>query len=307
MTIIYFIVFVCQYIYLNYIFDKDNPNIVKSIYNYSLADSIPHKATIYRTNRQSKKLILFFSGGYLLEYHYYIRKLMHDLDAEFGSIMANYELVCYEKENKSSFDIYDDVFSYISHLDNELGTIEELILIGFSAGGVVASHVMEKCKNMTCKKKIITYDTPWQVHENVDSFKNNWVFRFDIIFFWRVYNIYTNHYNYEDIKHHLGNTKWNNGSNELTKIIKNVHGCSDANFLKMTEFNFDQLEDTQVYNIYSYKDPFAIHEISKKFIEKNKSRIKFRNKNIEKTTMGHCSDMAFSTGYLVDIVISIHF
>jgi hypothetical protein len=307
MTIIYFIVFVCQYVYLNYIFDKDNPNIVKSIYNYTLAEGIQHKAIIYRTNRKSKKVIMFFSGGYLLEYHYYIRKLMYDLDMEFGSIMAKYEFVCYEKENKSSFNIYDDVYSYISHLDNELGKIEELILIGFSAGGVVASHVMEKCKNMTCKKKIITYDTPWQVHENVDSFKNNWIYRFDIIFFWRVYNIYSKHYNYEDIKHHLGNTKWNNGSNELTNIIKNVHGCSHEEFLKMTEFNFDQLEDTQVYNIYSYKDPFAIQEISKKFIEKNKSKIKFGNKNIEKTTMGHCSDMAFSTGYLVDIVIAIQF
>ena len=35
------------------------------------------------------------------------------------------------------------------------GKIEELILFGFSAGGVVASHVMSRCKSMTCKKKII--------------------------------------------------------------------------------------------------------------------------------------------------------
>jgi hypothetical protein len=73
----------------------------------------------------------------------------------------------------------------------------------------------------------------------------------------------------------------------------------------MTEFNFDQTENTQVYNIYSTNDPFAIHEISKKFIDKNKDKIKFHNKNIEKKTIGHCSDMAFSTGYLVDIIISL--
>ena len=50
----------------------------------------------------------------------------------------------------------------------------------------------------------------------------------------------------------------------------------------MTEFNFDQTENTQVYNIYSTNDPFAIHEISERFVEKNISKIKFQNKNIEK-------------------------
>jgi predicted alpha/beta-fold hydrolase len=188
-------------------------------------------------------------------------------------------------------------------LEKELGKIEELILFGFSAGGVVASHVMEKCKNMTCKKKIITYDTPWQVHHNVDSFKNNWVYRFDILFFWKVFNVYANHYNYEDIKHHLKDKKWHSGSDEINKLIKDVHNCSHETFLKMTEFNFDQTHDTKVYNIYSQKDIFAIHEISDKFVDKNRDKIKFFNKNIEKNTIGHCSDMAFSTEYLMDIMV----
>ena len=228
---------------------------------------------------------------------------MYDLDCEYETIMSNYELICYEKTDKTSFDIYDDVYNYISHLDKAHGKIEELILFGFSAGGVVASHVMEKCKNMTCKKKIITYDTPWQVHYNVDSFKNNWVYRFDILFFWKVFRVYSDHYNYNDIKHHLENKKWYSGSDEINQLIKDVHNCSHENFLKMTEFNFDQTEDTKVYNIYSHKDIFAIHKISEIFVDKNKDKIKFFNKNIEKKTIGHCSDMAFSTDYLMDIIV----
>jgi predicted alpha/beta-fold hydrolase len=304
MILIYFIVFICQYLYINYIFDKHNPKIVKSVYKYTLENTKEEQsATIYRTNRNAKKVIIFFSGAFLLEYHFYIKKLMYDLDYEFESIMSNYEFICYEKTDKTSFDIYDDVYNYISHLEKELGKIEELILFGFSAGGVVASHVMEKCKNMTCKKKIITYDTPWQVHHNVDSFKNNWVYRFDILFFWKVFNVYANHYNYEDIKHHLKDKKWNSGSDEINQLIKDVHNCSHENFLKMTEFNFDQTKDTKVFNIYSRKDIFAIHEISDKFVEKNRDKISFFNKNIEKNTIGHCSDMAFSTGYLMDIMV----
>ena len=75
----------------------------------------------------------------------------------------------------------------------------------------------------------------------------------------------------------------------------------------MTGFNFDQTEDTKVYNIYSHKDIFANHKISEKFVYKNKDKIKFFNKNIEKNRIGHCSDMAFSTDYLMDIIISINF
>jgi hypothetical protein len=227
LTFFHLIVFICQYLYINFICNKQNPNIVKSIYNYTLGDGILHKATIYQTNRKVKKVIMFFSGAYLLEYHFYISKLMHDLDADFGSIMSNYELICYEKEDKTSFDIYEDVYNYILHLDNEeQEKIEELIHIWF-----FCISCYGKCKNMTCKKKIITYDTPWQVHENVDSFKNNWIYRVDILFFWKVYGVYSNHYNYEDIKHHLGNKKWNSGANELTQLIKDVHGCSDANLI----------------------------------------------------------------------------
>jgi predicted alpha/beta-fold hydrolase len=304
MIFFYFIIFICQYLYINYIFKKHNPKIVKSVYKYTLENTKEEQtATIYRTNRSSKKVILFFSGAFLLEYHFYISKLMYDLECEYESIMSNYELICYEKTNKTSFDIYDDVYNYISHLDKEFSKIEELILFGFSAGGVVASHVMEKCKNMTCKKIIITYDTPWQVHHNVDSFKNNWVYRFDILFFWKVFNVYSNHYNYQDIKHHLKDKKWYSGSDEINQLIKDIHNCSNEEFLKMTGFNFDQTNDTKVYNIYSRKDIFAIHKISDIFVEKNKDKIKFFNKNIEKNRIGHCSDMAFSTDYLMDIII----
>jgi pyridoxine 5'-phosphate synthase PdxJ len=55
------------------------------------------------------------------------------------------------------------------------------------------------------------------------------------------------------------------------------------------------------------KDIFAIREISDKFVDKNRDKIKFFNKNIEKNTIGHCSDMAFSRDYLMDIMISINF
>ena len=303
MIFIYVFVFICQYLYINYFFDKKSPNIIKTTYHYSLKDNIEQTATIYRTNRNVKKLIFICSGAYTLEYHFYISKLMYDLDIEYESIMANYDLICYEKSDKTSFDIYDDIYHYISHLDKKLDKIEELIFIGFSAGGVVASHIMQRCKDMNCKKKIITYDTPWQVHENVDFFKNKLLYRFDIVFFWKVFEVYSKHYNYSEIKQHLVNKPWNCGSPEITQLITSCHNCSFDEFYDMTGFNFDQTKDTEVYNIYSKYDPFINRDAHNKFVTLNTSKITFLNKNIEKNNIGHCSDMAFSTDYLTDIII----
>ena len=73
----------------------------------------------------------------------------------------------------------------------------------------------------------------------------------------------------------------------------------------MTGFNFDQTKDTEVYNIYSTRDPVIIREVHDNFVALNKDKIRFFNKNIEKNTIGHCSDMAFSTNYLTDVITCI--
>jgi hypothetical protein len=321
MLIFYFLIFLCQYIYINYILKINNSKLIKSTYTYQVKENfssnieLNQEATIYSTNRKVKKVIIFLSGGYSLEYHFYINKIMNDLLVEYSDLMNNYELICYEKLDKTSFDIKDDVYNYIVDLNKKLD-IEELILFGFSAGGVVASHIMNKLKDFKFKKKIITYNTPWQVYLNVDSFKNNLIYRFDIIFYWRVHGVYSNHYNYNEIKDLLVNKNksslayWQTrsvsgyfkGIDEMKDLIQNVHKCSFDKFFEMTGFNYDQTEDTEVYNIYSKRDPVCIYEVHKKYFDENKHRIKFKNINIEKNTIGHCSDLAFSTEYLKDII-----
>ena len=79
------------------------------------------------------------------------------------------------------------------------------------------------------------------------------------------------------------NKKWNSGSKEITQLIKGIHNLNFEEFYLMTGFNFDQTENTQVYNIYSTNDPFAIHEISERFVEKNKDKIKAKGtENLKK-------------------------
>ena len=299
----YFFVFIISYLYLHFIWNGTHKFLDKTEFAYTL-DGIEKQATIYKSNKtDAKKVILFLSGCYNLGYHAYIAKTMHDLEYNHGDIMRDYELICFEKYDQSSIIIYDDVAHYIK---NSLNEIDKLVLVGFSAGGCVASHIMARLKDCSFKKRIITYDTPWQVQDNVEHFQGNTLYRPDILFYSRVYETYSTHYNYEDIKQHLDSSNHGSGASGLVKIIQNVHGFTREEMYEITGFNLDQTPDTRVYNIISKWDPFVVREgVHDAFVERNRANIKFYNKVIEKSCIGHCSDMGFSTEYLKDIVNAI--
>ena len=64
MLFLYLLVLIFQYIYIDYFLNISNSKIVKSIYNYKLKDGDKEQsATIYRTNRGSKKIIMFFDSA----------------------------------------------------------------------------------------------------------------------------------------------------------------------------------------------------------------------------------------------------
>jgi len=304
----YFAHMLIYYVYLN-CFWKDINVLFKTKFSHKVVGT-EHDAVIYRKYRNKKKVLLLLSGAYNLECHSYINKLSYDLEHVCTDTMNEYEIICYEKSNKTSIIIYDDVFQYIKQLDKELGGIEELVLFGFSAGGVVASHIMQKCKLMSFKKRIITYDTPWHVQMNVEAFKHNTFYRPDMLFFLKVHHTYSTHYNYEDIKQYLIGQMYDknnnySGADELVAIIKNVHQFSYEELYFVTGFNFDQTPDTRVYNIYAKRDPCIDRDIHYEYVKQNQEKIGFYNEFIEKDVTGHCSDMAFSTTYLKEIVYAI--
>lgn len=306
--IIYFILLVLQYLYL-WAFSCFYPitNIVThSSYEYTM-DSVDHSATIYKTNNKSKKMILLISGSYQLTFCVYMQKLIHDLQIHphFHNTTGQYEIVAFEKLDKSSIAIYKDVAEYIKSANAE-NPLEELIIIGFSAGGVVSSHIMAELNEFTFKKKIITYDTPWQVMDNVLGFKDNFIYRPDILFFNIVHDIYSNHYNVADIKQHLIKNPNNviNGSIELVDMIKNIHNYSHEEMYNVTGFNFNQTSETNVINIWNTCDPFVNRNTHDEFMLKCADKIKFPVINIKKEVIGHCSDL-ITSHYLTDVVRAI--
>ena len=293
--IFYFILLVMQYLYLlgfSY-FNPATNVLLKTIYEYEM-DGVNHEATIYKTNNKSKRLIVLISGSYQLTLAIYIQKLVYDLkdNPYFHNTTGQYEIVVFEKLDKSSITIYKDVAEYIKSVNSE-NPLEELIIMGFSAGGVVSSHVMSELNEFNFKKKIITYDTPWQIMDNVLGFSNNFIYRPDIIFFNTVFGIYSNHYNINEIRRHLIDNPFNTicGAVEMVDMIKNIHGYSHEEMYTVTGFNLNQSPETKVINIWSTCDPFVNRNTHDEFVLKNVDKIKFPVFDIKKDVIGHCSDL----------------
>jgi hypothetical protein len=184
--------------------------------------------------------------------------------------------------------MYDDISKYLLHLNDQI-KIEELTILGFSSGGVIASHALALLKSLNCKKQIITYDTPYQVMENVLSFENNQIYRLDYYLYSVVYKTYKNHYNYDKIKDFVRYDKLTNGATDFIKMIKQIHNFSDEEMYFRTGFNFDQDKDTKIINMYSVNDPIINRLVSMKYIECNKKEFNVIHDTI--SAISHCSDM----------------
>ena len=277
----------------------------KTQFKYILdGETFEHSATIYKTgNPNSKKVIIILSGSFKFSFDIYLQKMVTDL-LTIDYIKNKYQIIVYEKLDKQSFVCTKDVKKYIQHLNNEIN-IDELTLFGFSSGGVIASHVMSSLKTLSCKKKIITYDTPYQVMDNVLSYKKNTFYRPDYYFNSIIKKTYLQHYNYDEIKDHVNEyvkqDKWNNGATEFFQLIYKIHNLTQDEFYRLSGFNFDQDDKTQIIEIYCENDPIVDRQISDEYI-KNNSKGKIIIRRCKKS-IGHCSDM-WSPGFnIISIAI----
>lgn len=287
------IVIIIQHLFLSMYYNDKEKNMKKEKYDYLINDK-QQDLTIYKGgNVSSKKVIFVFSGAYRLTCDSYIQKAVNDLLLKKW-ISDNYQIIVVEKLDSLGFMIYKDVSNYIKFLNKQI-EIDELIMLGFSSGGVIASHVMALMQDLKFKKTIITYDTPYHVLDNVLSFKQNLFLRIDFYFYYIVYKSYLNYHNYENIKEFVKYDKWNYGAVELIEMIKKIHKIDYKELDFISGFNFNQDKNTNLKNIYCYYDSIVNSEICKNYIKNNIKNVKMENFIIYE--IGHCSNIQIDEIY----------
>lgn len=284
-------------------------NILELTTTYTSPENNKVRLNVYTNNTKSKRILVILSGCFTLTNAVYIKKFVNDLKYEHPEIYEKYNIQVITCDMEVSIHTYDAVASYIKELDIELNNIEELVMLGFSCGGVVSSHVLSKLYAYNFTKKIITYDTPLHVRYNGEVFEPYKLYRMDAMMYIMVKYSYENHYDYEKIKYLLSkpNSLFNpNGATEYANIVKLVHNWSDTELDHRSGFNFEQTRDTKVIHIRTLHDPIVRHETSLEHIVKNQDKITYHFETIERNRIGHISNMAFSLDYLKDIVYAIN-
>jgi len=219
------------------------------------------------------------------------------------TISQQYKIIVYENERKSNLIVAMDVIDYIKTLDKEADGLEEIVVFGFSAGGILASHVMHDLKDLSCYKKLITYDTPIQIIDVMRSFSESRLLRMDMLYYYMVIlQVYKNHYNADDIIPVL--PKKYRGFDNTLDLIQKIHGFTRGELMFKTQFQFDQAPDVDIVNIYCKHDPI----IDRMLVRSRECGVNdSRMLNIEKDMVGHCTDMMYGREYFKHIIRAISY
>ncbi len=279
-------------------------------------ESLPQVASPLRgeslTKNKNKKVILFLSGLMDCSFTQYIKKTIDDLVKQDAAFLQQNTVLVYENPHESSIEVAEKIAaSLIQFYKQNNGIIERITIVGFSSGGVLASHVMQHLSHpaipVNCVKHIITYDTPLSVPHVMRHFHKNWIFRLDILYYYFiVLYMYQHHWRHAEIKRVIDKYALDpwfqkfylyKGVEHCIAMMSEIHGiASTAEFERMTSFAYDQSPNTQITHIYSKSDPVLDLSFNDRYrqehLSKQKPRIPVRR--IAKLGCDHCSDMAFS-------------
>ena len=236
-----------------------------------------------------KKALVLLSGGSQLANTSFIRKTVDDLCIE-----NKYDVFVYENKTQLNFLCIENIVDW---LQTEIRPkYDDLVIIGFSNGGVIASHVMHhlESKQDFITKKLITIDSMNHMFTFLKTYEKNKIYRQDIMgCYMSAYCNSFSHfhlYNRLDIFDVFKNTNIKKATQYFTKMY-NV----DRNDLKrVTTMNYD-LRNCKIVNIYSHFDPIiqryynkqAYEQLTKKISPEAKSNIT----NISFPMITHCSQM----------------
>jgi hypothetical protein len=195
----------------------------------------------------------------------------------------------YENTNELMFLCVDDISNFITFLSKKY-VDKEIIILGFSAGGIIASHVIEKLKNIKNIKRFITYDTPYSLDKVIKSFYNSYIIRFDVFISYYLHKVYLKLF--KNVIHKF-NYSFLDGYNfiyDTSKYVLPTHNY----YYKIMNMNFNLPYYIKMYSINSVKDPIADYATNMKIINKNFHLIDFEIYNIDNKNISHCSDMFYS-------------
>lgn len=261
----------------------------------------------------NRRVILFLSGMFTCSYESYIHKTVHDLLASSPDIAEKYTILIYENRRKASIEVAGHIVQYLADY-HRARDLDKLVIFGFSAGGILASHVMHSLDFLPkkCVKHIITYDSPMSIAQSMRRFSQNRIYRVDLLYFHIIMQSYRQNCRYPRIKPLIDDYIGAHGTQEFTSapkyagvdawfgLIRQIHGIDEAEFNYRTAFEYAQPANTQITHFYCANDPIIDREFNRDHCAKYRNPL-LPVRFVEKPLSDHCTDMWRSDEYIADI------
>ncbi len=259
-----------------------------------------------------KKFILFLSGLLTCANEIYIRKTVHDMYLKRPNVEDEYFVCVYENHKRTSLEVASHIIAFIEHYNRNIIPIEELNVVGFSAGGILASHVaanLDAHAFRHCIKRVITYDTPMSIIHIMRNFHQNRIYKFDVLYYYFIILVtYRNHVDNRRIRTIVKDGTFfpkYRGVDSTMKQLEQIHGFTSQQLIEKSQFTYRQLDRAEIYHIYCKDDPVVDHTYNIRYRRENIYNI-YENKPkihiIEKDGIDHCCDMWTNTNYVDDIL-----
>ena len=215
--------------------------------------------------------------------------MLHDLYKYKSQIINNYKIFVITSDKTVKTFLEETVAQIIKHeINHNYKPVEEIILLGFSAGGFILSQSLARLKDIKCKKKLITYDSP---HHVVKTFTHHINLNMNLI---------TNYFAKEYFHDCDGTIE------DVHKRLLKSTNLSFKQILETFMFNYDMGDNVSYHCIYNKYDPIVEYDYVNYRIIKNYDKLKKYNPKLyPKNCIDHCSDMLFNITYLDPICNAI--
>jgi hypothetical protein len=252
----------------------------------------PNNSTIYSFGSNNTKALVLLSGGSQLSNANFIRKTVDDLCIE-----NEYDVFVYENKIQLNFLCIGNIVDW---LQTEIRPkYDDLVIIGFSNGGIIASHVMHHLENTIgtpdfITKKLITIDSMNHMFNFLKIYEKNKTYRQDIMgCYMSAYCNSLSHFHLYDRLDILDVFK-NTNLKKATQYFTKMYNVDRTDIKHLSTMKYD-LRNCKIVNIYSHFDPIiqryynkqAYKQLMKKISPETKANIT----NISFPMITHCSQM----------------
>jgi len=259
----------------------------------------PPSATIYSviSPYRNKHALVLLSGGAQLENIPFIKKTIDDLD-----ISDSHDIFIYENKKQLNFLCIDNIVKWIqTELQPKYDT---LTIIGFSNGGVIASHLMYQLENTDgCldfkSKTLITVDSMNNMFAFLQTYEQNKTYRQDIMgCYTTAYVKSLDHFHLLDRFDPLDIVK-NTNFETAIQYFERMYDTNIEDLKRISTTNY-RLRNCKIVNIYSQYDPIIQRYYNEQYyedliriveLEGEIPDIRSRITNIEFDMITHCSQM----------------